>query len=62
MNEIKKFISFSGGVESTTMCLLYGKGATAIWCDTGAEHKEMYNGFNYDEQGRTGSLEKIALK
>jgi len=39
---MKKFISFSGGVESTTMCLLYGKGATAIWCDTGAEHKEMY--------------------
>ena len=39
---MKKFISFSGGVESTTMCLLYGKGATAIWCDTGAEHGEMY--------------------
>ena len=39
---MKRFISFSGGVESTTMCLLYGKGATAIWCDPGAEHKEMY--------------------
>jgi len=39
---MKKFISFSGGVESTTMCILYGKGAKAIWCDTGAEHKEMY--------------------
>ena len=39
---IKRFISFSGGVESTTMCLLYGKGATAIWCDTGAEHDLMY--------------------
>jgi 3'-phosphoadenosine 5'-phosphosulfate sulfotransferase (PAPS reductase)/FAD synthetase len=39
---MKRFISFSGGVESTTMCILYGKGATAIWCDTGAEHKEMY--------------------
>ena len=24
------------------MCILYGKGATAIWCDTGAEHDEMY--------------------
>jgi len=23
---MKRFISFSGGVESTTMCLLYGKG------------------------------------
>lgn len=39
---MKKFISFSGGVESTTMCILYGKGATAIWCDTGAEHTKMY--------------------
>jgi 3'-phosphoadenosine 5'-phosphosulfate sulfotransferase (PAPS reductase)/FAD synthetase len=43
---MKRFISFSGGVESTTMCLLYGKGATAIWCDTGAEHGEMYERIN----------------
>lgn len=47
---MKKFISFSGGVESTTMCILYGKGATAIWCDTGAEHEEMYNRINEVEQ------------
>ncbi|MEO7171317.1 phosphoadenosine phosphosulfate reductase family protein [Flavobacterium sp.] len=39
---MKRFISFSGGVESTTMCVLYGKGAKAIWCDTGAEHELMY--------------------
>ena len=40
---MKKFISFSGGVESTTMCLLYGRGAKAIWCNPGnkSEHKEM---------------------
>ncbi len=37
-----RYISFSGGVESTTMCILYGKGATAIFSDTGAEHKELY--------------------
>lgn len=37
-----KYIAFSGGVESTTMCLLYGKGATAVFTDTGAEHREMY--------------------
>lgn len=37
-----RFISFSGGVESTTMAILYGKGAKAIWCDTGAEHELMY--------------------
>jgi 3'-phosphoadenosine 5'-phosphosulfate sulfotransferase (PAPS reductase)/FAD synthetase len=39
---MKKFISFSGGVESTTMCILYGADATAIWCDTGSEHEAMY--------------------
>ena len=43
---MKRFISFSGGVESSTMCLLYGKGATAIWCDTGAEHELMYARIN----------------
>lgn len=40
---MKKFISFSGGVESTTMCILYGKDAKAIWADTGSEHKLMYD-------------------
>jgi 3'-phosphoadenosine 5'-phosphosulfate sulfotransferase (PAPS reductase)/FAD synthetase len=39
---MNKYISFSGGVESTTMCILYGKGAKAIWCDTGWEHDVMY--------------------
>jgi 3'-phosphoadenosine 5'-phosphosulfate sulfotransferase (PAPS reductase)/FAD synthetase len=37
-----RYISFSGGVESTTMCILYGSDAKAIWADTGAEHKKMY--------------------
>lgn len=39
---MKRFISLSGGVESTTCCILYGKGATAIWCDPGDEHAPMY--------------------
>lgn len=47
---LKKFISFSGGVESTTMCLLYGKGATAIWCDTGNEEPELYERIDFVEQ------------
>lgn len=47
---MKRFISFSGGVESTTMCVLYGKGAKAIWCDTGAEHYEMYARIDFVEQ------------
>jgi PP-loop superfamily ATP-utilizing enzyme len=44
---MKKFISFSGGVESTTMCLLYGKGATALVADTGDEEPEMYARWEY---------------
>jgi 3'-phosphoadenosine 5'-phosphosulfate sulfotransferase (PAPS reductase)/FAD synthetase len=47
---MKRFISFSGGVESTTMCILYGKGAKAIWCDTGAEHTQMYNRMDLVEE------------
>jgi len=39
---MKKFISFSGGVESSTMAILYGNEADLIWCDTGAEHDEIY--------------------
>lgn len=46
---MKRFISFSGGVESTAMCLLYGKGATAIFCDTGSEHSKMYERLSYVE-------------
>jgi len=39
---MKRFIAFSLGVESTTLCLLYGRGATAIFTDTGSEHRELY--------------------
>jgi 3'-phosphoadenosine 5'-phosphosulfate sulfotransferase (PAPS reductase)/FAD synthetase len=47
---MNRYISFSGGVESTTMCILYGKGATAIWVDTGAEHDVMYSHIDSVEQ------------
>lgn len=61
-----KFISFSGGVESTAMCVLYGKGATAIWCDTGAEHELMYKRIDYVEeklkQLHNGDFNLIRLK
>ena len=46
---MKRFIAFSGGVESTAMCLLYGKGATAVFTDTGSEHAEMYRRIDYAE-------------
>lgn len=39
---MERFIAFSGGVESTAMCVLFGKGATAVFADTGSEHAEMY--------------------
>ncbi len=38
----KTFISFSGGVESTTMCILFGGVADAVFADTGWEHKILY--------------------
>ena len=47
---MKKFISFSGGVESTTMCVLFGKQADAIFSDTGFEHKEIYERIDLVEQ------------
>lgn len=47
---MKKFIAFSGGVESTTMCLLFGNKADAIFADTGAEHKELYERIDLVEQ------------
>lgn len=63
---MKKFISFSGGVESTTMCILYGKGATAIWCDTGAEHDLMYDRIDMVEQKlkelHNGDFELVKVK
>jgi len=63
---MKRFISFSGGVESTTMCILSGKGATAIWCDTGAEHDEMYERIDQCEKAikniHDGDFELVRLK
>ena len=40
---MKRFISFSGGVESSTMCVLFGNKANAIFSDTGFEHQEIYD-------------------
>jgi hypothetical protein len=40
---MKSYISFSGGVESTTMCVLFGNKADAIFADTDFEHKEIYD-------------------
>ena len=47
---MKKFISFSGGVESSTMCVLFGNKADAIFADTGFEHKEIYDRIDLVEE------------
>lgn len=63
---MKKFIAFSGGVESTTMALLYGKGATAVFTDTGSEHAEMYRRIDHVEkvlmQHHNGNFKLIRLR
>lgn len=40
---MKSFIAFSGGVESSATCVLYGKNSTPIFTDTGFEHQPMYD-------------------
>lgn len=64
--QIPVFISLSGGVESTAMCLLFGKGATAIFCDTGDEHKELYERLDFLETALTdfhgGDFSLIRIK
>jgi hypothetical protein len=37
------FLAFSGGVESTTMALMFGHKAVPVFADTGFEHPEMYD-------------------
>ena len=48
------------------MCLLYGKGATAVFTDTGSEHAEMYRRIDYAEKVLTeihgGDFQLIRLK
>ena len=39
---MKRFISFSGGVESRAMALMFGNVADGIFADTGWEHPELY--------------------
>lgn len=46
---MKRFISFSGGVESSTMCVLFGDKADAIFADTGFEHKYIYERIKFVE-------------
>lgn len=47
---MKTYISFSGGVESRTMAILFGDRANAIFSDTGSKHQELYNQLDGVEQ------------
>jgi 3'-phosphoadenosine 5'-phosphosulfate sulfotransferase (PAPS reductase)/FAD synthetase len=62
----QRYISFSGGVESTTMLILYGKGAKAIFCDTGSEHQELYDRLdlveNYIKNLHDGDFELVKVQ
>lgn len=55
---MRKFISFSGGVESSTMCVLFGNNADAIFCDTGAEHKPIYRRIDLVENWVQNNIRK----
>jgi hypothetical protein len=48
---MQRFISFSGGVESTTLALLFGASARPVFADTGFEHAAMYARLD-DVEGR----------
>lgn len=47
------FVAYSGGVESTTMLLLFGHKATPIFTDTGWEHQALYDWLDKVEE-KTG--------
>ena len=40
---MEPWVSFSGGVESSTLCLLFGHRANGIFADAGWEHAVMYD-------------------
>lgn len=47
---MKRYISFSGGVESSAMCVLFGNKADAVFSDTGWEHKQIYERIGFVER------------
>lgn len=47
---MRRYIAFSGGVESTTMVAMFHKSATPVFTDTGWEHDELYKWIEHIEQ------------
>ena len=56
---MQKFISYSGGVESTTMLVLLGAKATPIFSDTGWEHAALYEWLDVVEAKTGIHIERI---
>jgi hypothetical protein len=54
-----RFISYSGGVESTTMLVLFGAKATPIFSDTGWEHAALYEWLDKVEAKTGTHIERI---
>lgn len=58
---MKKFLAFSGGVESSAMCVLFADQAQPIFTDTGFEQDEMYERLNMFE-GRISQIHGKEIK
>ena len=58
----QNFIAYSGGVESTTMLLLFGHKATPIFTDTGWEHQKLYDWLDTVEQKTGHKITRIRPK
>ncbi len=53
------FIAYSGGVESTTMLMLFGHKATPLFSDTGWEHKPLYDWLTHVEQATGTKIVRV---
>lgn len=56
---MEKFISYSGGIESTTMLVLFGAKATPIFSDTGWEHAALYEWLEKVETKTGVKIERV---
>ncbi len=56
---VKTYIAYSGGVESTTMLMLFGHEATPLFSDTGWEHQALYDWLNTVEKKTHVKIERV---
>lgn len=58
----KSYIAYSGGVESTTMLLMFGHEATPLFADTGWEHQVLYDWLSKVESATGHKIERVRAK